>query len=402
MTTKTVDRPTVSRKIPAKALYFGGDLGVDQTAAADSATAPPVEGAPPPPVPITIRARTSGIAQQGYWGPCVHDMNGYIPPTSPIAINYNHDRSQLIGAIPTAPAVVDGELVAQGQLVPFEADDIAAEVIYKGAKGVPYQASIQLDIDTLVIEDIEANLTVDVNGQTFTGPLVVFRQWGIEAVSITPFGADGDTSLEFARGGEFTIRCFSAGEPTMADKKTDEGDDSKKSAPTEADFAAFCQKNFAMDVGTMSDEQKKLFKASFDASMMDDGGQGGDGTPPDGAPVDDNDGDETDDNKSDLSRSVAKRMLTDFGQFGAVSFAEGKTYEQTAAAFRSQQDERIKTLEAQNAELSKKRDFHRGHPTPAAFTPPPGTEKKPEMADFSGHSEARRKLTAAIRMPAKN
>lgn len=392
--TKPITRPTKTRKVPAKALCFAGDMAVDETAALDSATTPAAGSeseTPPPPVPITIRARTSGIANQGYWGQCVHDMAGYIPPAGPIAINYNHDRCQLIGSIPTAPAVVDGELVAQGQLVPFEDDDVASEVIYKGAKGVPYQASIQLDLATLVIEEIEPNLSVEVNGQTFIGPLVIFRQWGIEAISIVPFGADADTSVEFARGGEFSIRCFSSSEgpPTMADTA------SKQLGC--GDFAEWAKKTFGMDVATMTDEQLPLFQAAFAAEApAEDPPKDPPADPPADKTAEKPAGDTTDTNKTDLGRPEAQRMLADFGSDGAVWFAEGKTYEQAASLFRTQQADRIKTLEAEKADLAKKADFRRGHPTPAAFVPPVDENAKPPMADFTGHSDARRKVIAAI------
>jgi len=375
--TKPVTHPTKTRKVPAKALCFSGEMSVED--------AEPGPAGGTEPVPIRIRARTSGLAYQAYWGQCVHDMQGYIPPVRAIAINYNHDRAQLIGTITEPPRVEAGDLIADGTLVPFSDDDIAAEVIHKGRLGVPYQASIQLDLTTLVVEEVETNLAVEVNGQTFTGPVVVFRQWGIEAISVTPFGADGDTSIEFARGGELAIRCFSSapgGTPTMTDVKTE-------TEPKSGDFEEWVKETFSMDVTTLPEEQQTKFKRFFQEEVAED-------PKPEGKPEEKP---KPEEGKGDLTRGDAKRMLTDFGAPGAVWYAEGKTYDQAAALFRQQQDAKIKELEAQNADLAKKSGFHRGHPTPAAFVPPADPAKKPNLADFSGHSDQRRKLIAAIKMP---
>lgn len=394
MTTLTRSRPELSgrtkRKVPLTALYFAAEV-----AAMESATTPADSSdTPPPPVSITIRARTSGEAHQGFWGRCVHDMTGYLPPTSRIPLNFNHDRDNLIGVVPTAPEIADGQLVAAAQIVPFTAEDQASEIIYKGSQGVPYQASVQLDLPTLVVEEIGPNLTVNVNGQDFEGPLIVFRQWGLAAISIVPFGADSNTSVEFRRGDEFDVTCFSAqGSPTMADvAPTPPPAEEKKPEPSA--FAAWAKENFAMDEAAMNDEQKAAFAAAFAAIPPKE-----EPTPakPEEKPVDPP-------KEGDFAAN-AKRMLTDFGSTGAVWAAEGKSYEEAAGLFRADQtaqlaaaQARIAAVEKERDDLAKKGNFHRGHATPAAFQPPADSTAPvvPNATDFSGFSPSRKSLIDAI------
>lgn len=380
--TTTLTPPTTKRRVPGNALFF--EAALSEVASAEIVSHD--DGRSPPPVPITIRARTSGLAYQEFWGACVHDMAGYIPPTGELPLNYAHDRKDLIGSTPP-PQVVEGELIAFGQLTPFAPFDRASEVIHKRSLKVPYQASIQLDLPSLVVEEVPEGRTVNVNGQDFEGPLVVFRRWGLEAISICPFGADSKTSFDFSRGGEFDVTCFSAqGSPTMADTPPA---DEKKTEPSA--FAAWAMENFAMDEATMTDEQKAKFAAAFAAIPPKEA------KPPveEKPPVEKKDGD---------FAATAKRMLADFGAPGAVWAAEGKSYDDAAGLFRASQTEkltvaegRIKELETKLAEAERKGNFHRGHQTPAKFQPPVDETKKTESkTDFTGHTEARKKFIASI------
>jgi hypothetical protein len=383
-----------TRRVPLNALYFAADVTVVDAASVPAD--PPAS--PPPPKSITIRARTAGEAYQGFWGRCVHDMAGYLPPTSPIPLNFNHDRDNLIGVIPTAPTIDAGELVAAAQIVPFTDADQAAEIIYKGKQGVPYQASVQLDLPTLIVEEVEANITVNVNGQDFTGPLVVFRQWGLAAISICPFGADSNTSVEFRRGDEFDVTCFSAqGSPSMDDTATSTTPPAEEKKPEPSAFAAWAKDNFAMDEADMNDEQKAKFMAAFEAAPKTEEQppeENSEETPPEDA-------------KKDDFAATAKRMLTDFGATGAVWAAEGKSYNEAAGLFRTEQatqltaaKTRITELEAKLADFEKRGNFHRGHATPAAFQPPAdqpvGASPGSNATDFSGFSPSRQSLINAI------
>ena len=184
---------TKTTRPPTEAAKFAATVSIDRSETDTSALQEK---------PITIVARTSQEAFQGYWGRCVNDFAGYIPATGPVPIDYNHntdDTSDVIGVADTLE-IVDGNLIAHGRIIPFAPDDTASEVIFKGSSGIPYQASIVLDLTTIEAVEVAAGETVEVNGQPFVGPGYIFTRWGVSGIAILPYGADPNTSVQFARG----------------------------------------------------------------------------------------------------------------------------------------------------------------------------------------------------------
>jgi hypothetical protein len=91
----------------------------------------------------------------------------------------------------------DEGLKVAGEIVSFQPDDRAAEVVHKADAGVPYQASVYFDPNSVIVEDVAPNSQVTVNGYQLVGPAVVIRQWTLRGVSICPYGADAGTSTQF-------------------------------------------------------------------------------------------------------------------------------------------------------------------------------------------------------------
>lgn len=334
---------------PYSALSFGGTLTVD---ASDL-----------PEKPITITARTTADAYQGFWGRCVHDLNGFRKPEGPIPLDYDHDCSEAIG-VASEFAVENGKLIAKGKLVPFVNSDKASEVIFKGSKGVPYQASINMDPDGLQVERVADGQTVAVNGTTFTGPGAVFRKWGIKGIAILPYGADSTTSVEFARGKpEFEVNFIN--QPSKENVMTDP----VITPPTVPPVAA-----------------------------------------PAAAPVE---------NADYFSRAKFLQFRTAFGAPGVDWYMEGKTFEEASQLFAASQKAEIDALkakiEAHDAEkaaliterdaLKAKAEFRRGQPAPVPVKPgeTPEPDAKPDnKANFFGRSDAMQRLVdaTALRMKA--
>ncbi len=181
-------------RLPKNSVNFGADVSMTQS--------PPETGSLSP-KPITIVARTSSTAYQGYWGRVVNDMSGFIPPSGAIPLDYNHTDCVL--GVADSVSVVDGQLVAQGRLIPFTTDDKASEIIFQGSKGVPFQASVTIDPSTLQTQQVPEGQAVNVNGIDFDGPGTVFRQWAISGIAILPYGADSTTSVQFARSNPSAI-----------------------------------------------------------------------------------------------------------------------------------------------------------------------------------------------------
>lgn len=187
------DESAVTTEIARGAMKFNADAQLDMSKP---------DASPLAEKPIKIVARTGGVAMQAYWGRCVHDMSGFIPPDGPVPLDYGHcddvDPGDAIGVADTV-AVVDGQLVATGRLIPFAPDDTASQVIAKGAAGVPFQASINMDMPSLQVLEVPSGQSIEVNGATFIGPGVVFTQWSVNGIAICLYGADSATSVQFRR-----------------------------------------------------------------------------------------------------------------------------------------------------------------------------------------------------------
>lgn len=173
-------------------------------------------------IPVRIKARTSGTASQCFWGPCIHDFAG-MDAGKRITVDYCHDPKEVIGFAAGFDAS-SGELVLTGALTPTAAGDRALEIVNKHKAGVPYQASILMGDDGLVIEEVGAGATAFVNGQNVEGPMTIFRKWRLNGVAICPYGADSNTAIEFSqkrsRKKEAQATVFRAKSVTPGAKKT--------------------------------------------------------------------------------------------------------------------------------------------------------------------------------------
>lgn len=343
------------RSMPSESLKFGGEVLLEAGEIAATAGGMPQK-------PITIRARTANIGYQKYWGRCVHDMAGFRNPGKPIPLDWNHDSSDEIGVADRVD-VVDGELVAFARLVPFKPDDSAARVIYRGASGIPYQASIVMSLDGLQVEEVADGEIVQVNGQDFAGPGAIFRQWGIDGIAVTPYGSDSHTSVQFAG----------------------------KSPAVDVVFLTPVK-----DVATMVAPVVAAGKPAAIESPAE-------------IPAE----------KQNFSREMALKFKTDFGAAGFDWYLEGKSYEEAARLFSASQQKRIEDLEANHtaamtakdeliAKLTSERDsfkakaeFGRGKATPVPVKPTSEEEANPDEKQNFSMTSGRAALTASIlkRMP---
>ncbi len=150
-TTKEI--PAGACRLAATAVQFG------QAAA-------PADGRPAP-VPISILARTTNGVYRWWWGWVYHDMAGFSPQKDTLVLDYLHDDELIVGVAEQFVASNDG-LTVDGRLVPFTADDLAAQIIYRRSQGTPYEASISFNPKT--IQELGPEETAEVNGQTVAAP----------------------------------------------------------------------------------------------------------------------------------------------------------------------------------------------------------------------------------------
>jgi hypothetical protein len=136
----------------------------------------------------------TGVAMNiaGYELPLVIDLAGVSFGKSVVA-NLDHDSKQRVGHVTEKNVTADG-LRFKGII---SADTQAArEVVSNAKKGFPWQASVEAYPGKL--EEVPEDEEVEVNGQTFQGPIYVARTSKHVAFAFVSHGADENTTATIA------------------------------------------------------------------------------------------------------------------------------------------------------------------------------------------------------------
>ena len=234
--------------------------------------------------PISMLARVSEPIDHWYWGKIVHDFSGMKhKPTIPV----DWEHQQEIGYLDKFNVDDDG-LHVGGEIVPFSTDDKASELIHKGQRGVPYEASIDWSGNGTKIQNVEEGELVTVNGKEFSGPLTVVREWPLRAVAVCKFGADGGTKSRFADDEQENQEVtYLSEEITMAE-----------------------------DIAVVEDEKQ-------DTELVED---------------------VTQDSEPDTTAD-AKKFIDTFGDRGARWFIEGKSFEDALREHTAELEKKLKAAE---------------------------------------------------------
>lgn len=141
-----------------------------------------------------LPSRFDGLAYAGgliaHYEPTVIDLAGLVADV-PMPLLYEHAREMPVGTV-KAVSNTGAALSVTGEL--FSAfDDEARSIAQKAQAGMPWQMSV--GVYDYAVESVPATQSVAVNGQTFSGPLVVLRRAVVREVSIVALGADADTSV---------------------------------------------------------------------------------------------------------------------------------------------------------------------------------------------------------------
>jgi hypothetical protein len=112
-----------------------------------------------------------------------------------LVANLDHDPTKRVGNFTVQN---DGKsLVANGTAT---AETAARDEVINSAKnGYQWQAS--LEVNPITVEEITAGKPVNVNGQSFTGPLYVTRTGILKGFAFVSHGADDNTSVSVAAKG---------------------------------------------------------------------------------------------------------------------------------------------------------------------------------------------------------
>ncbi len=155
-------------------------------------TAAVAEGESKGPAKFTSTFYTGGALDINGWDmPVVVDLAG-LEEGKVLVANLDHDSKQRVGNFAVAN---DGKsLVANGTATAATA--ARNEVIESAAAGYQWQAS--LEVTPKQVDEVKAGKTVEVNGQSFKGPLYVTRKGVLKGFAFVSHGADDNTSATIA------------------------------------------------------------------------------------------------------------------------------------------------------------------------------------------------------------
>lgn len=172
----------------------------------------------------------------GYQHPIVLDLTGATFRRNVIA-NLDHDAHKRVGQV--IDAVNDGKQIILSGIF-SAATDARDEVIESSRDGFEWEASIEAQPHKL--ELVAAGEQVEVNGQSFEGPIFVARQSTVFGVGFVGQGADENTTVSIAAS---AAQIFGEG--------------------SNMDFETWVA-SLGFDAATLSDDQKAALMKAYEAS----------------------------------------------------------------------------------------------------------------------------------------
>lgn len=189
---------------------------------------------------FSINAYGGGaIELAGFDLPVVVDLKG-ITAAKSIVANMHHDKTAIVGHV--TERINDGRTLRLNGLA-SGAGAAAAEVLAAADNGFPWQASIEAN--QLKMVRVPLGKTVEVNGQSFDGPLLIARKSRLKGIAFVPHGADESTSVKIAAGAK-------------------SGFDSKKGDPMNFDQWI---ETLGLEASELSEKQRSLLKTKYEAEI---------------------------------------------------------------------------------------------------------------------------------------
>ena len=207
-------------------------IGMSAPVAIEAAQA---EGEKKSPAKFTSTFYTGGALNIAGWElPVVVDLAG-LTNGKVLVANLDHDSSKRVGNFSVAN---DGRsLVANGSAT--ASTPARDEVVQSAADGYQWQAS--LEVSPSRVEEVKAGKKVEVNGQSFEGPLYVTRVGVLKGFAFVSHGADDNTTA--------TIAATAANH--------------KKERTMKAEVKAWAE-SMGIDVDGLSAEQQATVEANFE------------------------------------------------------------------------------------------------------------------------------------------
>ena len=144
---------------------------------------------------FSILAYSGGtLSVEGFSLPVVVDLAGLdTSATIPILIDHTKSVEATLGL--TDSITNDGRSLTLTGLVTGQSP-LTQQVLAQAAAGHQWQASIGAMVGDTI--EVAAGQSVEVNGQTFAGPIIVARRSILRETSVLPMGADPTTSVNLA------------------------------------------------------------------------------------------------------------------------------------------------------------------------------------------------------------
>lgn len=190
-----------------------------------------------------------------YWGRTgvVFDLEG-IEIKTPTPLLEEHFSTNRIGVVKQVNS--DGKIDVSGH---FLKNPKALEIIQDSDDEFPFQMSMFIDPGS--VEEVLQGQVVNVNGQSFTGPIAVFRNNRIREFTICSTGADRDTSIKAFSGkpNQSTKEDTDVTELEQAQAKIKELEG--KNTQLETENKQFAADKREAEIKTLETELKKEFSA---------------------------------------------------------------------------------------------------------------------------------------------
>ena len=126
-----------------------------------------------------------------HWNRFVIDLSSITPHKPRLTVDYNHNDELIIGYGENFHVTPEG-LKSTGKLTP---GSFADEIVKHWKSGVPFEASVVIDLNNAIETRVGADQTTVVNGRTYQGPISVYTNVPLEGYSICPHGADKFTNF---------------------------------------------------------------------------------------------------------------------------------------------------------------------------------------------------------------
>jgi len=165
----------------------------------------------------------SGQEVVRYFGRLVIDLDGYEVPRDKSPVLWMHYGDRI--GYTTRLGVESGRLVAEGRLLTVgtgEHHELARQIVHDDGLGYPWELSIGVDYD---LEEVAAGEIVQVNGQSYEGPIFVGRRARHRELSIVDLGADDSTFVDFFTRGGAGERALDRLADAVSRRRAQAGDD---------------------------------------------------------------------------------------------------------------------------------------------------------------------------------